>query len=116
MLLQPAVTLSCENLDGNNAVPLVSLSFTLHVVHSTSLKYSRPSVTDGSRLLLVCDVALGQCRDVLKRDPTLSQAPEGHHSVHGVRHTPKTPSEFQVRVFACECKKNSTSLIALSLA
>ncbi|XP_041806571.1 protein mono-ADP-ribosyltransferase PARP4 [Chelmon rostratus] len=62
---------------------------------STSLKYSRPSVTDGSRLLLVCDVALGQCRDVLKRDPTLSQAPEGHHSVHGVRHTPKTPSEFQ---------------------
>ncbi|KAM9347781.1 protein mono-ADP-ribosyltransferase PARP4 [Symphorus nematophorus] len=62
---------------------------------STSLKYSKPSVTDGSRLLLVCDVALGQCKDVQKRDPTLTQAPEGHHSVHGVRHTTKTPSEFE---------------------
>ncbi|XP_076603579.1 protein mono-ADP-ribosyltransferase PARP4 [Chaetodon auriga] len=61
----------------------------------TSLKYSRPSVTDGSRLLLVCDVALGQCRDVLKRDPTLSRAPKGHHSIHGVRHTSYTSSEFE---------------------
>ncbi|XP_070770875.1 protein mono-ADP-ribosyltransferase PARP4 [Enoplosus armatus] len=61
---------------------------------STSLKYSKPSVTDGSRLLLVCDVALGRCRDVHKRDLTLTQAPEGHHSVRGVRHTRHTPSEF----------------------
>uniref|UniRef100_A0A671Z3J8 Poly [ADP-ribose] polymerase n=1 Tax=Sparus aurata TaxID=8175 RepID=A0A671Z3J8_SPAAU len=61
----------------------------------TSLKYSKPSVTDGSRLLLVCDVALGHCRDVYKRDPTLTQAPEGHHSVHGVHRTPNTPSEFE---------------------
>uniref|UniRef100_A0A7N8Y8T7 Poly [ADP-ribose] polymerase n=1 Tax=Mastacembelus armatus TaxID=205130 RepID=A0A7N8Y8T7_9TELE len=61
---------------------------------STSLKYSKPSVTDGSRLLLVCDVALGRCKDVLKIDVTLTQAPEGHHSVHGVRCTPKTQSEF----------------------
>ncbi|KAK2840214.1 hypothetical protein Q5P01_013954 [Channa striata] len=62
---------------------------------STSLKYSKPSVTDGSRLLLVCDVALGRCRDVHKRDVTLTQAPEGHHSVHGVRRTPKVQSEFE---------------------
>ncbi|XP_073329534.1 protein mono-ADP-ribosyltransferase PARP4 [Pagrus major] len=61
----------------------------------TSLKYSKPSVTDGSRLLLVCDVALGHCRDVRKRDPTLTQAPEGHHSMHGVRRTPNTHSEFE---------------------
>ncbi|XP_067460380.1 protein mono-ADP-ribosyltransferase PARP4 [Thunnus thynnus] len=62
---------------------------------STSLKYSKPSVTDGSRLLLVCDVALGGCKAVHKRDPTLTQAPEGHDSVHGVRHTPNTQSEFE---------------------
>ncbi|GLD56648.1 poly [ADP-ribose], partial [Lates japonicus] len=62
---------------------------------STSLKYSMPSVTDGSRLLLVCDVALGSCKDIHKKDYTLTEAPEGHHSVHGVRHTPNTHSEFE---------------------
>ncbi|XP_041857533.1 protein mono-ADP-ribosyltransferase PARP4-like isoform X2 [Melanotaenia boesemani] len=61
---------------------------------STTLKYSKPSLTDGSRLLLVCDVALGRCRDVHKRDPTLTQAPEGHHSVHGVRGS-QTTTEFE---------------------
>ncbi|KAM6955132.1 protein mono-ADP-ribosyltransferase PARP4 [Lycodopsis pacificus] len=62
---------------------------------STCLKYSKPSETDGSRLLLVCDVALGRCSDVHKRDVTLTQAPEGHHSAHGVRRTRNTPSEFE---------------------
>nr|XP_055072059.1 protein mono-ADP-ribosyltransferase PARP4-like isoform X2 [Misgurnus anguillicaudatus] len=62
---------------------------------TTSVKYSKPSVADGSRLLLVCDVALGQCKKLLKRDTTLTCAPEGYHSVHGVRQTPKTTSEFQ---------------------
>ncbi|KAF3843478.1 hypothetical protein F7725_002327 [Dissostichus mawsoni] len=50
---------------------------------NTSLKYSKPSETDGSRLLLVCDVALGQCMDVHKKDLTLTEAPEGYDSVHG---------------------------------
>ncbi|XP_053184264.1 protein mono-ADP-ribosyltransferase PARP4 [Scomber japonicus] len=62
---------------------------------STSLKYSKPSVTDGSRLLLVCDVALGGCKDVHRRDPMLTQAPEGYESVHGVRRTQYTQSEFE---------------------
>ncbi|XP_047457616.1 protein mono-ADP-ribosyltransferase PARP4 isoform X5 [Mugil cephalus] len=62
---------------------------------STSLKYSKPSVTDGSRLLLVCDVALGRCRDVHQRDTTLTQAPEGHHSMHGVRRTANAQSDFE---------------------
>ncbi|XP_077946715.1 protein mono-ADP-ribosyltransferase PARP4 isoform X2 [Gasterosteus aculeatus] len=62
---------------------------------STSLKYSKPSETDGSRLLLVCDVALGRCRDEHKGDVTLTRAPEGHHSVHGVRRGPNAPSEFE---------------------
>ncbi|XP_023286599.1 poly [ADP-ribose] polymerase 4 isoform X2 [Seriola lalandi dorsalis] len=62
---------------------------------STSLKYSKCSVTDGSRLLLVCDVALGSCKDVHKRDLTLTEAPEGHHSVHGIRRSRNTHSEFE---------------------
>uniref|UniRef100_A0A3Q1GJ99 Poly [ADP-ribose] polymerase n=1 Tax=Acanthochromis polyacanthus TaxID=80966 RepID=A0A3Q1GJ99_9TELE len=62
---------------------------------STCLKYSKPSETDGSRLLLVCDVALGRCSNVYKRDVTLTRAPEGHSSVHGVRRNRNTPSEFE---------------------
>jgi len=66
---------------------------------STGLKYSKPSDTSGSRLLLVCDVALGRCREVTKKDPRLTQAPDTYHSVQGLRHTPATRSEFEVRAF-----------------
>ncbi|XDV30676.1 hypothetical protein PO909_033536 [Leuciscus waleckii] len=62
---------------------------------NTSVKYSKPSVTDGSRLLLVCEVALGRCKDLLKKDTTLTCAPDGYHSVHGVRRTPNRLSEFE---------------------
>ncbi|XP_056097999.1 protein mono-ADP-ribosyltransferase PARP4 [Rhinichthys klamathensis goyatoka] len=62
---------------------------------NTSVKYSKPSVTDGSRLLLVCEVALGRCKDLLKKDTTLTCAPEGYHSVHGVHRTPNRLSEFE---------------------
>lgn len=61
----------------------------------TSVKYSKPSVTDGSRLLLVCEVALGRCKNLLKKDSTLTCAPDGYHSVHGVRRTPNRLSEFE---------------------
>ncbi|KAG7467261.1 hypothetical protein MATL_G00151440 [Megalops atlanticus] len=62
---------------------------------STSMQYSKPSATDGTRLLLVCDVALGQCKELQKRDPSLSCAPKGYHSVHGVRQSPTVPSDFK---------------------
>ncbi|KAJ8253455.1 hypothetical protein GJAV_G00213140 [Gymnothorax javanicus] len=62
---------------------------------STSLKYSKPGATDGSRLLLVCEVALGNCKDLYRKDPSLSSAPEGFHSVHGVRLSPTVTSEFE---------------------
>ncbi|XP_059198459.1 protein mono-ADP-ribosyltransferase PARP4 isoform X2 [Centropristis striata] len=62
---------------------------------STSLKYSKPSETDGSRLLLMCDVALGQCKEMYKTDLTLTEAPEGHDSVHGVRCTRNIHSAFE---------------------
>lgn len=53
-------------------------------------------MTEGSRLLLVCDVALGRCKDVYQRDLALTEAPRGFHSVHGVGDTPAAPSEFEV--------------------
>ncbi|KAJ8409900.1 hypothetical protein AAFF_G00209410 [Aldrovandia affinis] len=62
---------------------------------STSLKYSKPGTTDGTRLLLVCDVALGRCKDLHKKDISLNCAPEGYHSVHGVQRSPKGPSDFE---------------------
>ncbi|XP_026074209.1 poly [ADP-ribose] polymerase 4-like isoform X5 [Carassius auratus] len=61
----------------------------------TSVKYSKPSVTDGSRLLLVCEVALGRCKDLLKKNTTLTCAPDGCHSVHGVRRSPSRLSDFE---------------------
>uniref|UniRef100_A0AAR2M654 Poly [ADP-ribose] polymerase n=1 Tax=Pygocentrus nattereri TaxID=42514 RepID=A0AAR2M654_PYGNA len=62
---------------------------------STSVKYSKPSVTDGSRLLLVCDVALGHCKDLHRRDTSLTCAPEGYNSTHGVRRTQSKHSDFE---------------------
>ncbi|KAF5902021.1 poly [ADP-ribose] polymerase 4 isoform X1, partial [Clarias magur] len=62
---------------------------------NTSVKYSKPSVTDGCRLLLVCEVALGQCQDLHKRDFSLTCAPEGYDSVHGVRRTQRKHSDFE---------------------
>ncbi|KAJ8350946.1 hypothetical protein SKAU_G00260760 [Synaphobranchus kaupii] len=62
---------------------------------STSLKYSMPGSTDSSRLLLVCDVALGKCKHLRKKDVSLSSAPEGCHSVHGLRHSPIAPTDFE---------------------
>ncbi|XP_056321136.1 protein mono-ADP-ribosyltransferase PARP4-like [Danio aesculapii] len=61
----------------------------------TSVKYSKPSVTDGSRLLLVCEVALGRCKDLLKKDTSLTCAPDGFHSIHGVCRSHIRFSEFE---------------------
>ncbi|MGH0146798.1 UNVERIFIED_CONTAM: hypothetical protein FKN15_008978 [Acipenser sinensis] len=62
---------------------------------STVLKYSKPSESDGTRLLVVCDVALGECKHLHKKDFTLASAPAGYSSVLGVRQTADVASEFQ---------------------
>ena len=67
---------------------------------STSLKYSKPSEASGSRLVLVCDVALGRCLEVRKKHLRLTQPPDTYHSLHGLRHTPANHSQFVVR---CVC-------------
>ncbi|XP_075886999.1 protein mono-ADP-ribosyltransferase PARP4 [Nelusetta ayraudi] len=59
------------------------------------LKYTMRHTHDGTRLLVVCDVALGKCHDVRKRDLTLTRAPDGYHSVHGVRSAPSAESDFE---------------------
>ncbi|XP_069827927.1 protein mono-ADP-ribosyltransferase PARP4-like [Dendropsophus ebraccatus] len=61
---------------------------------STSVKYSQPSSVTGSRLLMVCDVALGNCADVFRRDYTITEPPNGFHSVHGVRRKDGVNSDF----------------------
>ncbi|XP_008690327.2 protein mono-ADP-ribosyltransferase PARP4 [Ursus maritimus] len=62
---------------------------------STSIKYSHPGETDGTRLLVVCDVALGKCMDLNKKDFSLSEAPPGYDSVHGVRATGTVTTDFE---------------------
>ncbi|KAJ7320166.1 hypothetical protein JRQ81_019677 [Phrynocephalus forsythii] len=68
---------------------------------STSIKYSQPSQTDGTRLLVICDVALGTCWDTYQTDYSLTAAPPGYDSVHGVckkdgRHSAFEGDEFVV--------------------
>ncbi|XP_023564489.1 poly [ADP-ribose] polymerase 4 [Octodon degus] len=62
---------------------------------STSVKYSQPGETDGSRLLVICDVALGRCVDLFKKDFSLTEAPLGYDSVHGVSATASVPTDFE---------------------
>ncbi|XP_031218415.1 protein mono-ADP-ribosyltransferase PARP4 isoform X2 [Mastomys coucha] len=62
---------------------------------STSIKYAHAGKTDGSRLLVVCDVALGKCVDLFKKDFSLTEAPPGYDSVHGVSETASVPTDFQ---------------------
>ncbi|XP_077154465.1 protein mono-ADP-ribosyltransferase PARP4 isoform X3 [Ranitomeya variabilis] len=61
---------------------------------STSVKYSQPSDTTGSRLLVICDVALGKCTDVFHRNYTITEAPNGFDSVHGVQQKEGVKSDF----------------------
>jgi len=53
---------------------------------------------DGTRLLAVCDVALGYCLDLYERDYSLNNAPSGYDSVHGVRKTADVSSDFEVLI------------------
>ncbi|GFO43316.1 poly [ADP-ribose] polymerase, partial [Plakobranchus ocellatus] len=62
---------------------------------STSLKYSAPSSSKGTRLLLVNEVALGHSKDYLEYDTTLTEAPEGYDSTHGVAKDDTNQSQFE---------------------
>uniref|UniRef100_A0A2K6MBJ5 Poly [ADP-ribose] polymerase n=1 Tax=Rhinopithecus bieti TaxID=61621 RepID=A0A2K6MBJ5_RHIBE len=62
---------------------------------SASIKYSHPGETDGTRLLLICDVALGKCMDLHKKDFSFTEAPPGYDSVHGVSQTASVTTDFE---------------------
>ncbi|XP_063451966.1 protein mono-ADP-ribosyltransferase PARP4-like [Pan paniscus] len=62
---------------------------------STSIKYSHPGEIDGTRLLLICDVALGKCMDLHEKNFSLTEAPPGYDSVHGVSQTASVTTDLE---------------------
>ncbi|XP_061917510.1 protein mono-ADP-ribosyltransferase PARP4 [Entelurus aequoreus] len=93
-LLLPSVGVEFHGVDRTDAGSLGSGIYFSDSMR-TCLKYSKPGATDGSRLLVVCDVALGDCLQLHHRDPTLTQAPEGHDSVRATCCTSSVFSEFE---------------------
>ncbi|KAK3773376.1 hypothetical protein RRG08_023253 [Elysia crispata] len=66
---------------------------------STSVKYSAPSNTKGTRLLLINEVALGTTKDYIEHDKTLMSAPNGYDSTHGVGRDQDNKSQFEVHEY-----------------
>ena len=62
----------------------------------TCLQYAVPSVVSGIRLLLICEVALGECCDLTSIHRDLTAPPSGYHSCHGVKLTEDTLTDFVV--------------------
>uniref|UniRef100_A0A803T0M7 Poly [ADP-ribose] polymerase n=1 Tax=Anolis carolinensis TaxID=28377 RepID=A0A803T0M7_ANOCA len=62
---------------------------------STSIKYSQTSKTDGARLFLICDVALGTCWNTHQTNFSLTAPPPGYDSVHGVSKKKDRKSAFE---------------------
>ena len=61
---------------------------------NTSLKYAHKSNTKNTRLIVVCDVALGNCKDYYEWDTSLTGPDTGFHSSHGVKRTHGIDSKF----------------------
>ncbi|KAM6384315.1 protein mono-ADP-ribosyltransferase PARP4 [Alca torda] len=93
-LLMPKVVVEDHGLERTDIGNLGSGIYFSDSV-SASIKYSSPSEMDGTRLLAVCDVALGSCLDLYERDYSLNNAPSGFDSVHGVRKTADISSDFE---------------------
>ncbi|XP_071788645.1 protein mono-ADP-ribosyltransferase PARP4-like [Asterias amurensis] len=58
-------------------------------------QYSPPSQQAGTRLMFIHTVALGNVKKLYNHDYTLSEAPKGHHSTHGVSSCSAHPSAFE---------------------
>ncbi|XP_063161870.1 protein mono-ADP-ribosyltransferase PARP4 [Candoia aspera] len=62
----------------------------------TSIKYSHPCETDGTRLLVICDVALGTCWKTNEwHSCYITEALSGYDSMHGVSRTKDDTSVFE---------------------
>ncbi|CAH3018315.1 unnamed protein product, partial [Porites evermanni] len=66
---------------------------------STSAKYSA-AASNGTRLMLVNEVALGNIKELTKFSVDLTSAPTGFDSCHGVQSTEGEPSDFKDDEFA----------------
>ncbi|CAG2243592.1 PARP2_3_4 [Mytilus edulis] len=62
---------------------------------STSIQYSDQSKCKGTRMMLVSNVALGNCKDFTQYQKDLQGPPEGYESCHGVASSEDQPSEFK---------------------
>ena len=64
---------------------------------NTSLKYAHLSQNKNTRLIAICDVALGNCKDYYHFDSSLIKPPEGYDSTHGVKKSDenKVDSKFE---------------------
>ncbi|XP_071133574.1 protein mono-ADP-ribosyltransferase PARP4-like [Mytilus edulis] len=62
---------------------------------STSIQYSDQSKCKGTRMMLVSNVALGNCKDFTEYHKDLQGPPEGYDSCHGVASSEDQSSEFQ---------------------
>ena len=71
------------------------MCFATYIVR-TSLKYSRTSPSSGTRLMLVNQVALGECCDFNTHQKHLKRAPAGYDSCHGVKAMANNGSDFEV--------------------
>ncbi|CAF0733970.1 unnamed protein product [Brachionus calyciflorus] len=91
-LLTPKKILSSE---GSDILEMLGHGIYFSDSLSTSLKYAWPSECKNTQLILVCEVALGKCKDLFDFEFDLTQAPEGYNSVHGVKATPDTQSKFE---------------------
>ncbi len=61
---------------------------------NTSLKYTDLSRLKNSRMIAVCDVALGNCKDYFEYNFELNEAPKDYHSTHGVSNNSGIESKF----------------------
>ena len=95
-LLTPKSILSQDTYD-DASDPFKMLGFGIYFSDSfkTSLKYAKASDSKQTQLLLLCEVALGKCKELYEFDYNLIEAPNGYHSVHGVKLTPENGSAFE---------------------
>ena len=63
-------------------------------------KYARPGAK-GTRMMVICNVALGEVKEYTHFQTHLTAAPDGYDSVNGAKHTPYKRSQVPCFVIRC---------------
>lgn len=61
---------------------------------SKSANYCMPSIQNKTGLLVLCEVSLGKCNDLLDADYEAHKLPKGCHSVRGLGRTAPKEENF----------------------